>query len=153
MRFYQIWPGSYKPQWCVLVLASRYSPGPPECPSLVRAGGRWWRGDSTAPCTWRFRPVDHGRSLQAGHVCRHRPHIYIWRPSEDISVVTISVRLVLNKLYNLRIKKCFVLHNSRNEVCSKSTKNEWCSFVFICQKHVQISLHCLLLSIVQNLIP
>lgn len=120
MRLHQVWPDSYKPRWCVLVPASRYFPGPPGCPSRVRAGGRWWRGDSTAPCTWRFRPVDHGRSLQAGHVC-----IFTQKgPVKTFFVKTASVRLVLNKLNNSRIKKCLVLQNSRNEVCSKSTKKK-----------------------------
>lgn len=49
--FHSIWPGSYKPQWCVQALASRYSPGPQACPSQALVSGKKWRGDSTAPYT------------------------------------------------------------------------------------------------------
>lgn len=119
--FQYLWPGSYKPRWCAPVPASRYSSGRPGCPSQVLAGGRWWRGDSTAPCTWQFRPADHGHSPRAGHVCSNIPLIHTLGHYGDILIA--SVGLVWTTIFfHLRSKQCLVLQNSRNEVSSKTGK-------------------------------
>lgn len=63
-----VWPGSYKPQWCVQVLASRYFLEPQVCPSQTLVSGRRWTADSTAPYTEGFQPAGPGHSLLAEHV-------------------------------------------------------------------------------------
>lgn len=110
--FHCVWPGFYKPQWCVQALASHYSAGPPACPSQAPVGGKTWRGDSTAPCKEEFQPAGPEHSPQAGYAYTQ-------------AYTTLSGLFVTHESHVHLFSYCKFTYESRSVLYSKTPEIKW----------------------------